>query len=178
MAAIACYDNRMQQRLFLMLGYPGSGKSTFAKLLASQTGAVRINSDEIRRRMFAKVDDIKNPGLNPYVFGALDYAAEAILRAGYSAIYDANNNRLSERDKSRAIADQFAVPTIVVWIKTPLEVAKQREVERQKEGNYLAIPEARYNHIAGALEKPYPHERVIAIDGQLTADEQIISFAE
>lgn len=38
-----------------MLGYPGSGKSTFARQLADRIGAIRISQDYLRKTTF------KNP---------------------------------------------------------------------------------------------------------------------
>ena len=38
--------------LYLLMGLPGSGKSTLGKLLQSETKAIRISSDEYRLLIF------------------------------------------------------------------------------------------------------------------------------
>ena len=45
--------------LTLMVGLPGSGKTTRARALAAQTGALRLTPDEWQTRLFA--DDMHHP---------------------------------------------------------------------------------------------------------------------
>lgn len=168
----------MNTTLFLMLGFSGSGKTTIAKMISQELGIPRISSDGIRRKMFNRVEDVKNAKLNPHVFGALDYAAEANLQLGISVIYDANNNRIAERAKSRAIADSCNAKTIIVWVKTPLAIAKKRELGRRADPNHLHAPEDYHDRLAAALQEPLAHELVIIIDGLAPAAEQLKSFKQ
>lgn len=161
-----------------MLGFPGSGKSTVSKMISKELGIPRINSDELRKEMFASVEDIRNVKLNPYVFGALDYMVEASLRANISVIYDANNNRIKDRNKSTVIADKQEATTIIVWVKTPLDTAKERDVDRRENNGHLSIPEKRYNEIVSSLQQPLAHENTIIIDGLSSHTEQMQSFRD
>jgi predicted kinase len=166
----------MKQALFLMLGYPGSGKSTFATNLARKINAVHLRSDILREWMFknkAERVDMKN---NDFVYGAMDYAAHEVLKAGYSVVYDANNNRINKRSQSSKIAGEFNLETIIIWVQTPIEVAKERELQRQKDPNYLAIPEANYARLVSALQAPTKNEKAILINGLESFNEQYTSF--
>ena len=60
----------MNLTLFMMLGYPGSGKTTFARQLAETYGMVRISSDDLRPYMYKDVAAIRDTRNNPLVFGA------------------------------------------------------------------------------------------------------------
>ena len=60
--------------LTLMVGLPGSGKTTRAKALAEQTGALRLTPDEWQTRLFA--DDMHHPDHD-----VRHSAIEAIMRA-------------------------------------------------------------------------------------------------
>lgn len=48
---------------YMMIGLPGSGKSTVAKSIASNTTAVIISSDEIRAELFGNAEIQENTGL-------------------------------------------------------------------------------------------------------------------
>lgn len=162
--------------LFLMLGYPGSGKTTFSKLLSQEYGLVHFNTDEIRRHMFTTRDEIIDVKLNPYVIGALDYAAEATLRTGVSAIFDANHNTVSERERRGAMAKRYGARTIIVWVKAAADIAWQRESQRRTDRAYVPIPDVRYNELVAALEEPTDNEMVITLDAESSPEEQLRVF--
>jgi len=166
----------MRQTLFLLLGYPGSGKSTFSKQLSTVRDIIRVNSDELRRYMYDDIEAIRNTKNNPAVFGALDYVTEQLLSAGKSVLYDANNNRRRDRIASQKLAAKYDADIIIIWVKTPLETAKQREGERALEKNYVRIPAERYKQLIERLQEPEASERVIVIDGLLPFAEQLQSF--
>lgn len=166
----------MRPTLFLMLGYPGSGKSTFARQLAEAEGLSRISSDDIRPYMYAAEKAVRNPRNNPAVFGALDYVAEKLLAAGLSTIYDANFNRRKDREKHRLYAEKIGARTVVLWIKTPLETARRRETVRAAAGESLAIPPERYRQLVDSLQEPAAGEDVVAIDGLAPFEKQLQMF--
>ena len=138
---------------------------------------VRVNSDEIKKYMFEDAG-AHNPANNPPVFGALDYVTEKLLGAGKAVLYDANNNRLSDRAKHQKLAETQGAQTVVLWVKTPLEIAQQRDAGRADVPGYLPIPPERYVQIVHALEEPMPEERVIVVDGLASFEEQLHSFDE
>jgi len=162
--------------LFLLLGYPGSGKSTVSRQLAAARGMVRINSDELRDYMYGHSAEVHDPKYNPPVFGALDYVTDRLLAAGQSVLYDANNNRRRERIKHEKLAAQHSARMVVLWVNTSLDVAKQREAGRALDPNHLAIPPEIYERSARAFQEPTPEEAAIIIDGLSSADEQLRSF--
>jgi len=166
------------QYLFLMLGYPGSGKSTFSEQLAQDFGWLRFNTDEARRYMFTTEAETVDVKLNPYVNGALDYATEVALDAGFSVVNDSNHNLAQSRQKLKIVATQCGAKTIVIRMKTPLRVAKQREVNRRLESDYIAISDERYDVLVGLLEEPTNDELTISIDGEANYTDQLKSFKE
>lgn len=65
--------------LIVFLGFPGSGKTYFARHLAEKIGAVTLNTDALRVSMFGsleKIDEIRHKGdrsrLYDDVFGAME----------------------------------------------------------------------------------------------------------
>jgi predicted kinase len=172
----------MKQLLIMMLGHPGSGKSYFAKQLAPKMGAVRFNGDNMRVHMFTDPKAAGDRANNPMVFGAIDYAVIEVLRAGYSAIYDAQHNHLAERDRDRRIADEFGAAAIIVWIKTPYEIALHRDTHRaespdQRRKSDDHMRRSLEMHMK-ALETPGVGELLITLDGTLPFSQQYKSYTE
>jgi predicted kinase len=163
--------------LFLLLGYPGSGKSTFSKQLCAAEEFVRINSDELRDYMYGHSAEAHNPKHNPPVFGALDYMAAQLLKAGRSVMYDANNNRRRERIKHEQLAADSGAKMVVLWVRVPVEVARQRELRRQQDPQHLPISAELYGRMAAALQEPQPDEVAIAIDGAASFADQLQAFS-
>ena len=168
----------MKPTVFLMLGFPGSGKSTFARQLAEARTIIRISSDDIRPYMYTTTLAIRDIRNNPAVFGALDYVVGKLLTARMSVIYDANFNRRKDRKAHRLCAQRADARTILIWMKTPLEVAREREAGRATAGESLAIPSERYQQLVDRLQEPESEETVMTIDGLAPFEEQLRSFDE
>jgi predicted kinase len=171
----------MQQLLILMLGHPGSGKSYFTRQLAPRLKAVRFNGDHMRVGMF------KDPRLatrddNPKVFGAIEYAVHEVLKAGYSVVYDAQHNKRVHRHQLEVLAAEFNTLSVVVWIKTPYEVALKRGIEREEKPDQRRKSEAEMraalDFFIDAIEAPDSNERLITLDGTASFAEQYASFNE
>lgn len=171
--------SHMNQTLYLMLGYPGSGKSHFSKQLAEKINAVRLNSDHLRKHLFEKPEEHHGPKDHLLVFGALAYAAHEALKAGHSVICDANYNFVKDRQKYAKIAQQFNVKTIVVWVKTPLEMAVERGAERTLTDEQIRLGAEHIKRVANELQPPcLPEETCIEIDGLMAFDRQFEQFTK
>jgi predicted kinase len=164
--------------LFLMLGFPGSGKSYVAEWLAPHMKAVHLRGDEMRLRMFNE----NHPELHTWryqqqVHGAMQYAVGQVLEAGYPVIYDSNHNSVKSRAAMEEIARQSGTTPVIVWVKTPLEEAKQRVMERGAKGGIYQIFGLDFvDRMANNLQPPTKHEVYIELDGTQSAAEQRKSF--
>jgi predicted kinase len=169
----------MNHSLFLMLGYPGSGKSHFSKQLAKKIKAIRLNSDHLRKHIFDKPEEHHSTDDHPIVFGSLAYAAREALSAGHSVVCDANYNFLKDRQKYAKIAQQLSADAITIWIKTPLEMAIERGGSRELTSEQVRFNEDHIRRVASELEPPcLPDEKCIEIDGTLDFDHQFAMFEE
>lgn len=176
-----------QPILMLLLGPAGSGKSYFARNMAEKINAVRINGDSMRIAMFGsreEIEKIHNSDnrniLNSYTFGGLDYVAEQILCRGYDVVYDAHHNKRHDRRALEKIAEKNKAMALVVWIKTPYDVALQRGQSREDTIDQRRLSEEKMRdvmdrHLA-TTEEPDDSERVILIGGQKPFDEQFVDF--
>ena len=84
------------QTVFVMVGVPGSGKSTRAKELAEKHQATIISSDKIRKMLFDNEDDQNH---NALVFKTYYEFFEQCLKEGRNVILDATNIDMDVRKK-------------------------------------------------------------------------------
>ncbi len=171
----------MQERyVFIMLGFLGSGKSYVGRWLSSYAHAVYLRVDELRLAMFGpdrpELYTSKNKAL---VNNASRYAMMQIVKSGQAnVVHDGNHNARALRLEMAEDVAGCGATAIVVWVRTPLDVAKRRtEVREVTEGHVLFEPNLVEN-MAKRLEEPGQDELVITLDGQASADEQQKSFAE
>lgn len=155
-----------EQKLYLFVGYPGSGKTTIAKLIKAKTGAEHIWADHERHHMFNTVTHSRQESTQLYA--ELNQQTSDLLGQGKSVLFDTNFNFYKDREHLRQIARQHGTEAVVIWVTTPLELAKKRAVEESNDqetriwGN---MPAERFDRIARNLEPPRQDEKVIKIDG-------------
>ena len=116
-------------RLIMLIGLPGSGKSTYAKSLLDPKGKIKYcSSDSIRQELYGDENIQGNPQT---VFEHLHNKVDMYLHQGYDVVYDATNvtrkNRKSVITKFSDIAD---IDAHIVW--TPYEECVARDKERLK----------------------------------------------
>lgn len=80
--------NNTRPIFVMMVGLPGSGKSTYAKELSNDLDAIICSSDTIRKELCG---DINLQDKNEEVFKILHNRTKENLRKGKSIIYDATN---------------------------------------------------------------------------------------
>jgi len=124
----------MKPTLTLVIGLPGVGKSTVAKILAEQNGAVVINSDVIRREMF--------PGERSYspeetwqVIKEQRRRVQELLQRGKSVILDALLTKRRAREESRKLANRLSVGLRIICVNADENVVESRMEERKKKGD-------------------------------------------
>lgn len=148
-----------------MVGYPGAGKTTVAQLIAKQTGAAHIWADLERHKMFGQPRH--NETESQELYDQLNHDTEQLLSEGKSVIFDTSFNHRRDRDQLRKIASRHGADTVVVWLTTPSEIARERAVHSQlvRNGYEFKMTPEEFNRIANHLEPPAKDEKVIKIDG-------------
>lgn len=102
------------QELILLIGYPGSGKTTFLEQYPPPPSYVIVHRD----------DYITQPKTLK--------ATKLALESGKSAIVDATNPRLATRQEFYKLAEKFDLPVRLFWRRTTMELAMSRNEQREK----------------------------------------------
>jgi predicted kinase len=153
-------------KLYLFVGFPGSGKTTVSKLIHDTTGAIHIWADHERQAMFDKVTHSKQESDELYT--ELNDRTSSLLETGQSVIFDTNFNYRKDRDFLRGIAAKHNAKTVVIWMTTPVEVARNRALHddhRDRNKYDDVMTEAEFDRLINHLEPPTEDETVIKIDG-------------
>jgi len=164
----------MKPTLFLMVGYPGSGKTTIASYISRATGAVHLWADEERVKRFHTPTYSHEENLELYK--GLNTMVEKLLGQGKSVVFDTSFNFKADRDNLRKIAQTAGAECKIVWVQTPRIIARTRATEdaHEQETRLLDnIPEEDFDRMSDKLEEPSEDENVIVIEG-IDASEKVV----
>ncbi len=151
--------------LYMMLGYPGAGKTTAAEHIQKLTGAVHLSSDEFRSKIFEKPKFSQSE--HDTLYAELDKQTTELLSAGKSVIYDANLNRLQHRIEKYDICKRTGANPKLIWVQTPKDLAKHRATDI---GRQHLVPKNEtlsemFDRIALIIEEPGPVEPFTPVGG-------------
>lgn len=115
--------------LVVVSGLPGTGKSYFSRRLAQNLPSAILESDALRRQLF-RVPDYSAPE-SQRLFAACHRLIEELLRSGITVIFDATNLVEQHRERLYRICDMLRLRLIIVWVKAPRDVVRQRLQNRR-----------------------------------------------
>jgi len=117
--------------VYLICGFIGAGKTTFAKKLEEKTGAVRITKDEW---------SISLIGNDPTIDGYAEWDTKIIelsrnvafqlAEKGIDVIMDEGFWEKETRDKMKRRIDAIGAKTVMYYVETPIETIRERVVGR------------------------------------------------
>lgn len=117
------------KRFYVLVGIPGSGKSTYAKLFLPK--ALRISLDDLRLMLTGQTFVAK---LEPLVAELGRASAEAVAgyaaAQGYDVVFDATNVTPQRRKPLIDLARRFGLSPVGIYVPVPLEIAQQRNRDR------------------------------------------------
>jgi gluconate kinase len=120
----------------IMVGYPGSGKSTIAHdILEKQRGYVVLSGDKLKTPV------------------KLNREARKYLLEGTSVVYDATNPSEERRNKYIEVLNEMDVPYRIIWVDTDMTEAMRRARLREEKTG-IHIPNIAFYVFRKSLEPP------------------------
>lgn len=131
------YTENRSGSLILMSGLSGSGKSTVARTIARNNGAIQIRSDAVRKHLAgiavdeSGTDEIYNSEMTQKTYDRLSELGIMLAEQGYRVILDAKYDRVDLRQSVIARAKEHNLPLKIVYCTAPLAVLRDRSSDRQ-----------------------------------------------
>jgi predicted kinase len=150
-----------------MIGFIGAGKTTFARRLERETGAIRFTKDEWMVRLFGntppkdKFEDYDRRMTSL----ARDMALNC-LQAGASVIIDEGFWAREHRDDiKQRVRMRGAIPRLY-YLDVPLELMKARTLRRSENppGDSFTIDAASFDHYWTFFQPPEKEEECTVVD--------------
>ena len=174
----SCYAHKHMGKnratLYLLVGYPGSGKTTTSQVIHDRTGAVHIWADYERRAMFG--EPTHSITESHKLYDHLNKSTEILLADNQSVIFDTNFNFRKDRDRLRQLAEKYDASNVLIWIKLSKPLARKRAMSsiHAADNNYRdPMTTTEFNRITNHLEAPGTDENPTILDGTLLSPDYI-----
>ncbi|MCC0178126.1 AAA family ATPase [Waterburya agarophytonicola K14] len=131
------YTQSKSGSLILMSGLSGSGKSTVAREIAKNKGAIQIRSDALRKHLAGTsldesgTDSIYTPEMTQKTYDRLLELGIKLAKAGSTIILDAKYDRFALRQAVIAQAQPANIPLKIIHCIAPINILRDRLNQRQ-----------------------------------------------
>lgn len=161
--------------VIMLMGLPGSGKSTAAKKLHETYGFTTLGSEAVTQALYDTLE-----GLEPesYVYASYIYrcAARLLVQQGHALVLDCPHLMRSRRNEMRSML-QDIVAVRLVHIACDPALAAERALSRASQIDEIdprfSISHERSEFFRRKYEAPGENEDVITVISDETLDEQL-----
>src|SRR5579864_5790090 len=122
---------KRQSIVYLICGFIGAGKTTFAKKLEEKTGAARVTKDEWSIRLIG--NDPTIDGYAQWDRKIIDLSRDIafqIAEKGMDVIMDEGFWERETRDEMRKRAEAIGAKVVMYYLDTPIETIRERVLGR------------------------------------------------
>jgi hypothetical protein len=133
------YTRSNPGKLILMSGVSGSGKSTTARYLAKQIGAIHLRSDAVRKHLGGiglyerGGNELYTPEMTAKTYTRLLDLGIMLVNQGFNVILDAKYDREQLRSDAISKATTEGIPIQIIQCTAPVEVLNARLSSRSND---------------------------------------------
>lgn len=159
--------------LYILCGYPFAGKSTLADTLIKKYGFIRVAIDSINDELGIGRDYAVEiaPAEWQRTYDIYHDRIRDNLQASKSVIADTVAHTKVSRDALRNIANECNAKTVILYVNTPLEVAKKRWLDNRINKKRSDVRDSDFNTVANNFESPDTSENVITVPNNMSIKE-------
>lgn len=159
-------NEKKQPIAHIIIGFIGSGKTTFARKLEKETGSIRFTKDEWMVRIFGNTPpkDKFEEYDNKMAALATDMALQC-LKAGVDVIIDEGFWVKEQRDEiNEKVKKAGAIPKLY-YLEVPLDVMKARTLKRSENppADSFTIDEESFDNYWKFFQPPGEDEEFISV---------------
>lgn len=142
-------DNQMENKFYMVVGLPGSGKSYLANQVLKELDekTIWLSSDKIREELYGSEEEQGDPSK---VFGEMRIRTEKALQDGWNVVYDACNINSKKRIAFLNNLKRYRCEKNCILCATPYEMCLERNKKRDR-----FVPEAVIRQMYMNWNTPY-----------------------
>ena len=140
----------MNNTLYITVGLPGSGKSTYAKEFIKGKEIEYLSSDSLRA-VFGKSEEDQT--VTPLVFGHIKRKVDEFLKDGKNVMVDATSVNRNERSDYINTAKKYGAKVVAIVFKMDRQGLIDRNKKRGEQGGRV-VPDWVIDKMLGKFEEP------------------------
>jgi predicted kinase len=157
---------RRQPTIYVICGFIGAGKTTFARKLEAETGAVRITKDEWLIRLIS--DDPTIAGfaeIDARICALTRDVAFSLVEKGIDVILDEGFWAREERFELKHRIHVAGATAVLYYLDTPLATMRERVAARNldRQGDAFTISNEMFDRYLAHWQPPDEDEGVIPV---------------
>jgi len=129
-------ESLLKPVIFVVGGLSGTGKSTLARGIANEYGAIHVQADAVRKHLNGIAvserapENLYTPAVSRETYKGMIQRVEDIIRAGMPVVMDGTYMAPYQRIGIEKLAIEIGTPIEGFWLKTDLRVQEDRVRQR------------------------------------------------
>jgi len=149
----------MNNTLYITVGLPGSGKSTYVKNFIKDKDIEYLSSDSLRA-VYGKSEEDQT--VTPLVFGHIKKKVDEFLKDGKNVLVDATSVNRKERSDYINTAKKYGAKVVAIVFKMDRQGLIDRNKKRGEQGGRV-VPDFVIDKMLAKLEEPSYSEGIDVI---------------